>query len=54
MEEEKDIAKLGWTVKKQGQQLLDLRTVVGSDEFTRPGILQAMAMLIATHNQVCC
>jgi len=39
-------------MKKQGQQLLDFETVVGPHEFTRSGILQAVATLIATNNQV--
>ena len=52
MEDEKDIAKQGRMMKKQGQQLLDFKTVVGLREFTRPGILEAVATLIATNNQV--
>ncbi|KIJ93263.1 hypothetical protein K443DRAFT_112306 [Laccaria amethystina LaAM-08-1] len=51
MEEEKDVATRGRMTKKQGQQLLDFKTAVGPREFTRSGILQAVATLIATNNQ---
>ena len=52
MEEEKVIEKQGQVLKKQGQQLLDFKLVVGPHEFMRAGVLQAMAMLLTTNNQV--
>jgi hypothetical protein len=52
MEEEKDITKRGRMTKKQGQQQLDFKTVVGPHEFTRAGTLHAVAKLIATNDQV--
>jgi hypothetical protein len=52
MEEEKAEEKWGRMMKKQGQQLLDFKLVAGPREFTRLGILEAVATLIATNNQV--
>ena len=52
MEEEKAVAERGVMTKKKGQQLLDFASVVGPREFTRAGILEAVAKLIATNNQV--
>jgi hypothetical protein len=52
MEEEKAAEKQGRMTKKQGQQRLDFKLVVGPREFTRLGILEAVATLIATNNQV--
>jgi len=54
MEEEKALEKRGRKTKKQTQQLLAFTAVVGPREFTRAGILQAVAKLIATNNQVSC
>ena len=50
MEEEKKAEKQ--MMQKQRQQKLDFKTVTGPSEFTRAGILQAVAKLIATNNQV--
>jgi len=52
MEEEKAVAERGVMMKKKGQQLLDFASVVGPHKFTRAGILEAVAKLIATNNQV--
>lgn len=49
MQEEK---AAGQVSKKKAQQQLDFRNVSGPREFTRAGILQAVAKLIATNNQV--
>jgi hypothetical protein len=38
--------------KKEGQQQLEFKTMVGPHEFTRAGTLHAVAKLIATNNQV--
>ena len=48
MEEEKRMSK------KAKQQQLDFKTVTGPREFTREGVLHAVATLIATNNQVSC
>jgi hypothetical protein len=53
MEEKKEAEKRGQMTKKKGQQLLDFKTMLGPREFTRAGILQSVAKLIATNNQVC-
>jgi hypothetical protein len=37
---------------KGKQQLLDFKAVTGPREFTRANVLQAVANLIATNNQV--
>src|SRR5882762_186102 len=50
MEEEKEVEKRGGTTKKQ--QVLDFKTVTGPREFTREGVLHAVAKLIATNDQV--
>jgi hypothetical protein len=47
MEEAKDEEKRGRTTKKQKQQQLDFKTMTGPREFTRAGILDAVARLIA-------
>ena len=52
MEEEKAVVERGIMMTKKGQQLLDFASVVGPREFTRAGILEAVAKLIATNNQV--
>lgn len=54
MEEEKAIKKRGRVSKKQSQQLLDFKLVVGPREFRRAGVLHAIVVLIVTNNQVCC
>ncbi|KAF8952934.1 hypothetical protein BDZ97DRAFT_1648286, partial [Flammula alnicola] len=51
MEDEKEAEKRGQLTKKKQQQLLDFKTVTGPREFTRAGILHAVAKLIATNNQ---
>jgi hypothetical protein len=52
MEEEKDAERRGRLTKKQQQQQLDFKTVIGPREFTRAGVLQAVTTLIATNNEV--
>jgi hypothetical protein len=52
MEEEKDVAKLGQRTQKKVQQILDFEAVTGPREFTREGVLHAVANLIVTNNQV--
>ena len=52
MEEEKEIEKRGHMMKKKGQQLLDFKSVVGPRESTRARVLELVAKLIATNNQV--
>lgn len=52
MEEDKDEEKQGRMTKKQRQQQLGFEAVTGPREFTREGILEAVAKLIATNNQV--
>jgi hypothetical protein len=54
MEEEKEAAKRGKPMKKQQQQELQFKSVTGPRDFTRTGILHAVASLIATNNQVSC
>ena len=54
MEEEKEEQERGQSVKKQVQQKLDFKTMTGPREFTRSGVLHAVAKLIVTNNQVCC
>jgi hypothetical protein len=54
MEEEKEAAKRGKPMKKQQQQELQFKSVTGPRNFTRTGILHAVASLIATNNQVSC
>ena len=51
MQEKKEAEKQ--MTKKGKQQLLDFEIVKGPREFTRTGILHAVAKLIATDNQVC-
>jgi hypothetical protein len=53
MEEEKEAEKRAWMTKKQAQQLLDLKSIVGLSEFNRAVTLHAVAKLIATNDQVC-
>jgi hypothetical protein len=53
MEEEKEAEKRGRMTKKQAQQLLDFKSVVGPREFNRAATLHAVAKLIATNDQVC-
>jgi hydrogenase maturation factor len=52
MEEEKEAEKKGRLTKKQEQQRLTFQTVTGPRDFTRGGVLNAVAKLIATNNQV--
>lgn len=52
MEKEKEEEKRGQMTKKGQQQTLDFATVTGPHKFTRAGTLHAVAMLIATNNQV--
>jgi hypothetical protein len=52
MQEEKEEDKRGRLSNKQRQQQLDFKTMTGPREFTRAGILDAVARLIATNNQV--
>lgn len=52
MEEEKAEQERGISTKKRQQQQLDFKTVTGPREFTRAGILHAVAKLIATNDQV--
>jgi hypothetical protein len=52
MKEEKDQVKGGRMSNKQKQQELDFKTITGPREFTRAGILDAVAKLIVTNNQV--
>jgi hypothetical protein len=52
MEDEKEAEKRGRMSKKAKQQHLDFKTVTGPREFTRAGVLHAVANLIATNNQV--
>lgn len=51
MEEEKAFEQ-GRQTKKKQQQTLDFKFVTGPRNFTRAGILHAVAALIATNNQV--
>ena len=53
MEEDKEIERQGHTMKKKGQQLLDFKLMVGPCKFTRAWVLELVAKLIATNNQVC-
>jgi len=48
MEEEKEAEKRGRLTKKKEQQTLSFKTVTGPREFTRAGVLHAVANLIAT------
>jgi len=50
MREDKEAEIQGWTKKQQ--QLLDFKTVMGPQEFTREGVLHMVAKLIATNDQV--
>jgi len=52
MEEEKEEQKRGWSTKKQTQQKLDFKTMTGPHEFTRSGVLHAVAKLVVTNKQV--
>ena len=52
MEEEKDVERQGQMLKKKEQQELDFKVVTGLREFTRTGVLHAVAKLIVTNNQV--
>ena len=54
MEEEKEVEEQGLISNKGKQQLLDFKTVTVLHEFTRANVLQAVANLIATNNQVSC
>jgi len=54
MEAAKEAEKRGRSTKKETQQKLDFKTMTGPREFTRTGVLHAVAMLIATNNQVSC
>ncbi|KAF8173117.1 hypothetical protein BJ912DRAFT_859601 [Pholiota molesta] len=52
MEEEREAEKRGVLTKKQQQQQLTFKKVTGPREFTRAGVLHAVASFIATNNQV--
>jgi len=52
MEANKESEKQGQLTKKKQQQMLDFKIVTGPREFTRASVLQAVATLIATNNQV--
>jgi len=52
MEEDKEANERGRLTKKQQQQQLDFKTVIGPAEFTRAAALHAVTKLIATNNQV--
>jgi hypothetical protein len=52
MEENKASEERGRQTKKKTQQTLDFKSVTGPREFTRSGVLHAVAALIATNNQV--
>jgi len=54
MEEEKKEQERGRLTKKQMQQKLDFKTMTGPHEFTRSGVLYAVAKLIVINNQVSC
>ena len=54
MEAAKDAEQQGRSTKKEMQQQLDFQKMMGPREFTRAGVLHAVAMLIATNNQVSC
>ena len=54
MEAAKDAEQRGQPTKKEMQQQLDFQKMMGPREFTRAGVLHAVAMLIATNNQVRC
>lgn len=54
MQAEKESEKQGVQTKKKIQQGLDFENVTGPHEFTRAGVLHAVAKLIASNNQVCC
>ena len=52
MEENKVLEEQGRQTNKKKQQTLDFKSVIGPSEFTRAGVLHAVAALIATNNQV--
>ena len=52
MEENKVLDEQGQQTKKKQQQTLDFKIVTGPHEFTRSGVLQAVAALIMMNNQV--
>lgn len=54
MEKEKEEEETSQSTKKQMQQTLDFKTMTGPREFTRSGVLHAVAKFIATNNQVGC
>jgi hypothetical protein len=54
MEEEKEVEEHSQMSNKEKQQLLDFKKVTWPCEFTRANVLQAVANLIATNNQVSC
>lgn len=54
MQGEKEAEKEGKLTKKQQQQQLDFKKVMGPCKFTRAGILHAVVKLIVTNNQVSC
>ncbi|KIM34760.1 hypothetical protein M413DRAFT_80102, partial [Hebeloma cylindrosporum] len=51
MEAAKEAEQRGRSTKKGAQQKLDFKTMTGPCEFTRTGVLHAVAKLIATNNQ---
>ena len=52
MEKEKEAKEQGQLMKKQQQQQLDFKTVIGPCEFMREAALHAVTKFIATNNQV--
>ena len=52
MEENKVLEEWGRQTNKKKQQMLDFKSVISPSEFTRAGVLHAVAALIATNNQV--
>jgi hypothetical protein len=54
MEKKKEEEETGQSTKKQMQQTLDFKTMMGPCKFTRSGVLHAVVKLIATNNQVSC
>ena len=54
MEEEKEEQERGQSVKKQTQQKLDFKTMMGPCEFTRLGVFHAVVKLTVMNNQEHC
>jgi len=54
MEEEKEEWERGQLMKKQVQQKLGFKMMMGPHEFTRSSVLHEVTKLIAMNNQVSC